>query len=100
MTISKENLSHWTWHVSHVSRVLGNIACTSINNFGCTWMASVLTLSDDKESVDYEVEYAFWLDMSDKGEITASIRDGFRDDDKFYQLVGYCHHHDIPLKFI
>jgi len=100
MTISNENQSEWSWHVSRVSRVLGNIACTSINNFGCTWMASVLTLSDDKESVDYEVEYAFWLDMSDKGKITASIRDGFRDDDKFYQLVGYCHHHDIPLEFI
>ena len=100
MTISKENISEWTWHVSHVSEVLGKVVCTSLEKFGTAWTASVLNFSYDDDSVDYEVEYAFWLDMSDKGKITASIRDGFRDDDKFYQLVGYCHHHDIPLKFI
>ena len=100
MTISNENLSRWTFHVSHISTVLGEVACTSLSKFGCSWMASVLNLSDDKKSVDYEVEYAFWLDMSDKGKITASIRDGFKDNDKFYQLVGYCTYHDIPLEFI
>ena len=100
MTISNENLSSWTFHVSHISTVLGEITCTSLSKFGASWTASVFNWSADAESVDYEVEYAFWLDMSDKGKITASIRDGFRDNDKFYQLVGYCHHHDIPLEII
>lgn len=92
-------LSKWTFSVSHISTILGGNVATDLTHFSAAWTAKILNF-DDVDNVKDSVEYAFWLKLSDSGEITASIRDGFIDDCQFYQLIGYCKHHDIELEIL
>ena len=92
-------LSKWTFSVSHISTILGGNVATGFNHFSAAWTAKILNF-DDIDNVKDSVEYAFWLNLSDNGEITASICDGFIDDGQFYQLIGYCKHHDIDLEIV
>lgn len=98
-TISVHVLSKWTFSVSHISTILGGNVATGITEFSAAWTAKILNF-DDVNDVKDSVEYAFWLNLSDEGKITASIRDGFIDDGQFYQLIGYCKHHDIDLEIV
>ena len=96
---SADALSKWTFSVSHISTILGGNVATGLTHFSAAWTAKILNF-DDTDNVKDSVEYAFWLNLSDSGEITASIRDGFIDDGQFYQLIGYCKHHDIELEIL
>ena len=91
-TISANALSKWTFSVSHISTILGMNVATGLTHFSAAWTAKTLNFDN--------VDYAFWLNLSDSGEITASICDGFIDDGQFYQLIGYCKHHDIELEIV
>ena len=96
---SANALSKWTFSVSHISTILGGNVATGLTHFSAAWTAKILNF-DDIDNVKDSVEYAFWLKLSDSGEITASICDGFIDDVQFYQLIGYCKHHDIELEIV
>ena len=96
MNISEQTLSNWTFHVCHISTILGNPAATSFKDFSTAWTAKVLNLQTGKASV----EYAFWLDLNKDGSIKATISDLFVNDAKMYQLHGYCKYHDIETEIL
>lgn len=98
-TIPANSLSKWTFSVSYISTVLGSNVATGLTNFSVAWTAKVLKF-DNMEEVKESVEYAFWLNLSDDGHITANIKDGFIDDGQLYKLIGYCKRHDIELETI
>lgn len=98
-TISADALSKWTFSVSNISAILGDNVATGLTHFSAAWTAKILNF-DDVDNVKDSVEYAFWLNLADNGEITASICDGFIDNAQFYQLVGYCKHHNIDLEIV
>lgn len=97
MTISNENISDWTWRVSFVSTVLGDVVSTGITNLSAFWEGEVFVFDEKTKQMKQQEDTCFWLEMSEDGKIVASIVDDMVDHKKYYTLVGWCSVHDIPL---
>jgi len=98
MTISNENISNWTWRVSFVSTVLGDVVSTGISNLTAFWDGQVWFFDEEAKEMKQREDTCFWLEMSEDGKITANIVEEMVDNKKFYTLVGWCSIQEIPLE--
>lgn len=98
MTISNENISNWTWRVSFVSTVLGDVVSTGITNLTAFWDGEVWFFDEKAKEMKQQTETCFWLEMSEDGKITARIVEDMVDHKKFYTLVGWCSIQEIPFE--